>query len=405
MRLADRRQILGHVLILPAVFAGAICPKAADLPEGSKGGGINVREFGAKGDGATDDTASFLQAIQILNMGKAKRLFIPWGRYRLSQTITVSQPGCIVQGESSELNFAGNRYNSVDIPAHGKIRPCLHVNQRNCYVADLSISGRESSASCGLLCYASDLAAHPKDLTWGRLALERLTLLDTGSLGVLVHQAEHARLVSVWVLRSGNTAVKFSDCSWSELENCRAMQSNGVGFHFRSCSFVSGTNVEALENENFQIVIDRSKYVRLVFPDCEADGRKRPNLRSILVYKSYASEFIGGHYSHIGSLLLAFNSRRTSVEWPSVGEDKALIAQDGITGLRVASGKMRANYGDLAQDPELAVFLDEALRVSNGMSPPIAISDVISTQTCDVHIDRSIVKGFGKTVMTLAPAQ
>ena len=48
---------------------------------------VNVRDFGAKGDGETDDTEAFLSAI-----AKHKNIYVPQGWYRITKTIKM-QPG------------------------------------------------------------------------------------------------------------------------------------------------------------------------------------------------------------------------------------------------------------------------------------------------------------------------
>ena len=57
-------------------------------------GNINVRWFGAKGDGINDDTSAFVKAL-----GLKRTIFIPNGAYIISSTLKVS-PGCDVIGAS-----------------------------------------------------------------------------------------------------------------------------------------------------------------------------------------------------------------------------------------------------------------------------------------------------------------
>lgn len=54
-------------------------------------GAVNVKWFGAKGDGVADDTASIVAAI-----AAAKDVYIPIGTYKVSSTITIPDNGSIV---------------------------------------------------------------------------------------------------------------------------------------------------------------------------------------------------------------------------------------------------------------------------------------------------------------------
>ena len=59
----------------------------------------NVRDFGAKGDGATDDTAAFQRAIETTNDGA---LLVPAGRYVLSDVLTIGKSNFVLRGEGPE---------------------------------------------------------------------------------------------------------------------------------------------------------------------------------------------------------------------------------------------------------------------------------------------------------------
>lgn len=61
----------------------------------------NVKQYGAKGDGATDDTASFLSALAICNGGSG-RLFIPRGTYSLNGTLASD---CDIDHDGATLSW------------------------------------------------------------------------------------------------------------------------------------------------------------------------------------------------------------------------------------------------------------------------------------------------------------
>ncbi|KAH0533833.1 hypothetical protein FGG08_007539 [Glutinoglossum americanum] len=59
----------------------------------------NIRDFGAKGDGTTDDTAAFKKAIEVTEQGA---ILIPAGRYILSEIIYIRRPNLVLRGEGTD---------------------------------------------------------------------------------------------------------------------------------------------------------------------------------------------------------------------------------------------------------------------------------------------------------------
>lgn len=55
----------------------------------------NVRDFGAKGDGITDDSDAFLAAIE--NTGNGA-ILVPAGRYRITKILEIRKPGLVLRG-------------------------------------------------------------------------------------------------------------------------------------------------------------------------------------------------------------------------------------------------------------------------------------------------------------------
>ena len=75
--------------------------------------GINVKTFGARGDGSTDDTESIQSAIDYANENKINKVFIPPGEYMVSTTITTA--GCSIEG--LRANVYGGSGNGVVLNA------------------------------------------------------------------------------------------------------------------------------------------------------------------------------------------------------------------------------------------------------------------------------------------------
>lgn len=71
------------------------------MPEGW----VNVKDFGAKGDGVTDDTQAFVDAINFAN-----NVFIPSGEYIINTIEITKEAFLLGSGKSSRISIQGNGF-------------------------------------------------------------------------------------------------------------------------------------------------------------------------------------------------------------------------------------------------------------------------------------------------------
>ncbi len=137
----------------PAATAAPLAPPAAasEEPAASE---VNVRRFGAVGDGHTDDTAAVRRAVA---QGGAIRF--PRGTYRLRETIEIDlqQVGytslvghgvaqVMMEGPGPAFRFIGTHRGTA---APATVQPAVWERQRTPTVAGLEILGRHPQA-CGI---------------------------------------------------------------------------------------------------------------------------------------------------------------------------------------------------------------------------------------------------------------
>ncbi|MBP5422379.1 MAG: hypothetical protein J6Y78_08070 [Paludibacteraceae bacterium] len=67
---------------------------------------INVKDYGAVGDGVTDDTAAIISAFTAAGINTA--VYFPSGTYKVSSTLQVSAPYIFGDGEASHIKYYGN---------------------------------------------------------------------------------------------------------------------------------------------------------------------------------------------------------------------------------------------------------------------------------------------------------
>lgn len=65
---------------------------------------VSIKDFGAVGDGSTDDTAAFTAAITALNAGTFTVLYIPEGAYIVDDTFTITRDGIAIFGEGIRVS-------------------------------------------------------------------------------------------------------------------------------------------------------------------------------------------------------------------------------------------------------------------------------------------------------------
>jgi len=86
-------------------YAGYHCGEA---PLPTVPAGVSVKEFGAKGDGVTDDTEAFLSALAKAPRGAIE---VPAGRYVINRILAINRPGMVLRGvgpEKTTLYFPRN---------------------------------------------------------------------------------------------------------------------------------------------------------------------------------------------------------------------------------------------------------------------------------------------------------
>lgn len=114
----------------------------------------NVKDFGAKGDGTTDDTLAIRQAIDYVKSQNGGQIYFPSGVYVVTDTLTIDSPVGFVGEGSSTLSLTTNgTYNNVTtlLSWHGPEKVMIDYVGRieGVVFMDLAIHGR-NTASTGI---------------------------------------------------------------------------------------------------------------------------------------------------------------------------------------------------------------------------------------------------------------
>jgi len=105
---------------LPASLAGAQPPSAAKtLPSGH----LNVRDFGAVGDGKADDTGAFMAGMKAAADAGGNTVFIPPGNHLIKGTLDVPENVVLEGGFRAPTARTQNRGSTLLAVAPGRAKP------------------------------------------------------------------------------------------------------------------------------------------------------------------------------------------------------------------------------------------------------------------------------------------
>lgn len=122
-----RRDLLSHALAAGAGLSMSLPAPAAAAPPAASDHAFDVRRFGAKGDGKTDDTAAAQAVIVAALKAGGGRVHFPAGQYRITRSLRVP---------------SGER---VDVTGDGGSTTLLHENDEHLLVWPEGVSCREVS--------------------------------------------------------------------------------------------------------------------------------------------------------------------------------------------------------------------------------------------------------------------
>ena len=178
-----------------------------------EGAEVNVKDFGAVGDGVTDDTAAIQAAIDSLSSGGIVNL--PVGTYLTSATININVAGIHLSGSGSTV---GN----VKILASHTNGPVIRVSKAASHISDLMVNAnaaRQAAAAgtnYGIQYEAEDSAS--QFIT--RQICENVHVLNQPSHGFLVIGAAwYSRFSTIISDNNGGHGFAFDDGSLTSRTN------------------------------------------------------------------------------------------------------------------------------------------------------------------------------------------
>jgi hypothetical protein len=233
---------------------GAALPAAAAGPGGEHGAVLNVRDFGAVGDGKADDTAAFHNALAAASKFHSGRtVLVPGGAYRLTAPLTVRNQ--LLLGQAAGGWPADSRPLPGLLPDMPSTEACVIADSgaslHGLSFAFVSKTDPNRDYGPGVVVKGNgvsltNLTFHnpTEGIMWdgvsniGRLNIENVFIVNAKKCGVSVaHTMDVSTLrnIEVWNYESGmvntSTGFRLGQNDEIRLAHC-AVVSAAIGFHF-----------------------------------------------------------------------------------------------------------------------------------------------------------------------------
>lgn len=170
---------------------------------------VSVKDFGAVGDGATDDTAAFQAAAAFIDAND-RSLYLPSGQYRITSTITFEKPPQIIGEKYSPpvvgVDTAGDPYalkGSVilsEVVGYAiRINPAANnIYIRGVYLADFHVLAKDGGSAGGGIVI--------ENCGWQGY-VRNLTVEGFDQHGVILNQVQDSLFENLEILRCGTDNV------------------------------------------------------------------------------------------------------------------------------------------------------------------------------------------------------
>jgi hypothetical protein len=234
-----------------------------DIISGGAGQGgtpawLNVKDFGAKGDGATDDTAAIQQALNTVPVGGV--VYFPNGIYEISSPLNIAVAGTTMLGDKSTQGYSagGSNQTVIDaLPGFTGAQMVLNAGVADFTMRNLTLHGTNTTGTTiGL-----------NLTTAGYHILQNVLVARTAGDGIVASGINNLVMEQVGVYHAGVSSgtgngftVNVSDswytnclaagcatAGWNILKAsnttftaCRAEDGLGIGFTFHDASNIFG---------------------------------------------------------------------------------------------------------------------------------------------------------------------
>lgn len=213
---------------------------------------LNVRRYGAVGDGSTDDTAAFNAGLSVLALGEV--LYVPSGTYKITSELTEPTNtywGMVGDGPATEFDISGTTAGNA----------LMAIKKRGASLRHLQITGDTSNAP--------NYTVHGLKLGDGtavsNLTLEHVRIVNC-SKGLVVNNCHDTKSynaiefyqndIDVSFETTASSSQRFYNCSFLESEQCLDFATvSATNYTFSGCTFAARPYSAAREPVNINVAV------------------------------------------------------------------------------------------------------------------------------------------------------
>ncbi len=229
----DERLIMKSKIVVVSILVVFACgiglflnPSSsvyAKTRPGEAGPFLNVRDFGAAGNGKSDDTKAINAGINAAYKS-GKTLYLPSGTYLISKPIRFTGHGLRIIGDG-HLDARG-----TTIKAAAKMPAMLYLRGSSVEVSRLYLDGNKK-ATFGL---------HAFHLNEVDSRLEFILVRNATSHGFFLDHSQISEVVNCISAGNGGDGFYITDCNAIRIAQCRSQSNAGRGFTVTSTDYSGG---------------------------------------------------------------------------------------------------------------------------------------------------------------------